>query len=69
MDKNLKMFSLVKNLPEVHERRFVQMSFASGELNDVDGPVANVLLKDAFVPLQVEGSNWKHKKQAMKGTA
>ena len=57
MDKNLKMFSLVKNLPEVHERRFVQMSFASGELDDVDGPVADVLLQDAFVPLQVESSN------------
>jgi hypothetical protein len=34
------------------------MPLAPGQLDDVDGPVGDVLLQDALVPLQMEGGDW-----------
>ena len=47
----------IEDLPDGHEFGAVQMPLFPGELDDVDGPVADVLLQDALVPLQMEGAD------------
>ncbi len=49
---------LVQNLPEMHEFGSVKMALISRQLNNIDRPIGNVLLKDSFIPFDVEGGNY-----------
>ena len=48
---------LVQNLPKHHKSSSVQMSFGTGELNCIHGPVGNILFQDHFIPLDMETTN------------